>query len=472
MKNILKYIFAFAIICSIANVSYAQHTTSTEYRTEIKAFEKLNKELLKNLKKQYKGKVRVYADKLGTFFIVISVKEGGNLKYYITDEMGTLLYPEMLDAYTAEAGYLWISQVKNEKTLFGAVNIKGQVLLPIKYSNISKLKESEADYANSVWHPASEAGFMTVEQNGVSTVNTFFNADCSKVLYVREGDATQMKGYFWKIGKAGAYGLYTNDGKEIFPQEYTGFYFESKTGMVNCYKTVDGLTLFGAKQLKPGITDIEVPTKFNDVRWNTTGDYFECRVHRGSPYERYDIVKVYDFSYKDEGEKLYDSGKFEQVITYYEGEGYGKVWSNYFMGLSASELADKEMKKMNNCINTLNSPTNYYLPLERPNDYKFDTSTIMNMYLSGITYFEKYINSTDVAEDDPTKLEARKLRGELVAKKNNLSKRIEDYSTALGQATSKNINRQAAIAAQKARQEAISNAAADAISNGIMNLFK
>lgn len=220
--------------------------------------------------------------------------------------------------------------------------------------------------------------------------------------------------------------------------------------------------------INPGLTTVVVPALFNDVRWNSSINNYECRVHRGDPYVAYDAMATYDFSYKDDGEKLYDGGKFQDVITFYEGEGFGKVWGNYYMGLAANEIAKKEVAKMDYVINTLNSSNSYYLPLEYPNKYKYDAGIIMTMYLSAISYLEKYISSDEVSNDDPTKIEARKLRGELVTKKNNFTKKTDDYTTAYTNAMTKNAERKSILMQQQIQQER----AAKTIVDGIFNLLK
>ena len=496
MKKLTK-IFSLFMCMFTCQLIYAQ-TTGNKY--EIKAFEKNNKVLLKNLKNQYKAKIDVEQSEEGVFYIVIKKEAGGSTRYLLADEVGTLLYPDMIDSYKAGKGYFWLGQQQNGKMKWGAIDMKGKSIFPIKYSTLWHVKEAEAGVYSGIWHPANEAVFVAVEDKGGETINTFVSRKDNKILYTYKGDASSEQGYFWKIktkvskslsnadeGETSVnengivwknqeknvsydyyYGLYTNDGKEILPPEYDGFLFESNTGLIKTMKTVGGVVLYGAKMIKPGLTAFVVPAIFNDVRWNSSINNYECRVHRGDPYMAYDAMATYDFSFKDEGERLYDGGKFQDVITYYEGEGFGKVWGNYYMGLAANEIAKKEVAQMDYVINTLNSSNNYYLPLDYPDKYKFDTGIIMTMYLSAISYFEKYISSTEIPNDDPTKIEARKLRGELVTLKNNFTKKTDDYSTAYGNALSKNAERKAIQVQQQIQQEK----AAEAIVDGIFKLFE
>ena len=469
MKNLMR-LFCLMMLLFACQAIYPQTTGS---KSEIKAFERNNKVLLKNLKKQYKAKVDVEQNELGMFYIVIKMETDGSVRYLLADESGALLYPDAVDSYKAGKDFFWIGQIQGETKKWGIIDMKGKSVLPTKYYTIWYVREAEIGEYSGVWHPANKEVFISVEKRGELTINTFVSRKDNKVLHTYEGDIKQVKGYFWEISKssgsiANNSGLYTRDGEEIFPQEYTGFSFWGSTGLVKSLRKKGTVDVYGAKMIKPGLADTVVPALFNDVRWNSSIMDYECRIHRGDPYKRYDPAATYDFSYKDRGEELYDAGRFQEVITYYEGEGYGKVWGDYYMGLSANEIAKNEVAQMNMVINTLNSSNNYYKPLEEPERYKFDSGTIMTMYLSAISYFERYINCKDIPDDDLTKVEARKLRGELVTLKNNFSKKTDEYTTAYSNALSRNTERKVNEAQQQIRQQQ----AADAIVDGIFNLLK
>ena len=115
------------------------------------------------------------------------------------------------------------------------------------------------------------------------------------------------------------------------------------------------------------------------------------------------------------------------------------------------------------------------MPINNPEKYKFDAGTISGMYTSAGIYLEKYINNPKVSQDDPTLLKARKLRGEIITARNNVTRKIEEYGTALQSATSRNIERERKIAEQKllqAQKEAEAQRAAQQLGKAIGNLFK
>jgi hypothetical protein len=264
------------------------------------------------------------------------------------------------------------------------------------------------------------------------------------------------------------------DGEEIFSQEYYTFYIET-SGFVNCFKKEpDGLNLCGGKMLDSTISDIVVPPMFFDVTYKPTTKTIEYKMHRDDDYEVYNPQKKYTNTFKDKGERLYDKGNYQDVITFYEGEGYGIVWGDYYMGLAAEKIAKAELDKMNSVIKTLKSNENYYLPLKNPEKYKFDAGTISGMYTSAGIYLEKYINNEKVSKNDPTLAKARKLRGEIIAARNNITKKLDEYGVALQSATNRNIERERKIAEQEAlrqQQEAEAARSIQRLTRSLINLF-
>lgn len=447
-------------------------------KEEIRAFEKRNKVLLKELKKQHDAKPTVQMLEEGIFYIQLFRKENGKQRFLLADEAGGLLYPELLDKCAPiQGGYFFVgvSDVGG-KTMWGAVDGKGKQLFPIKYEdgNLWHCGAEKAgtfdDSSRTYWHPASEECWVaTTKDEGGMAHTAFYAADGQTVLHEYRGALTRFRSYFWIVGDrysaTNTAGLFTNDGKEIFPQQYSNFYIEP-SGLANSIKKEsDGLLFYGGKMLNERISSVEVPAVFNDVTYNVEEGAIKCRLHRGDEFEAYDPAATYEVHFQDKGERLFDQGKFEDVITFYEGEGYGAPWGCYYMGLAAKEIAQTEMKKMDACITTLKSDTQYWYPIKNPDKYKFDSGTMTTMYLSAGNYLEQYINNPKVPEEDPHKVKAKKLRGEIVKAKNGIQKKVADYTAAYSAAVSKNAEREAAIAAQQAQQQAVANSLATGLTN-------
>lgn len=478
MNNIVCKITLVALLLCVGSVLYAQ-------KNEIKAFEKQNKDMLKQLKKQYKTNPEVKLSDQGFFYIELKKKESkqGPDKFFLIDETGTPLYPLWLDNYKIiKGGYFYVGQNFGSTLKWGAIDIKGKQILPISYDQIRQsvaleagtFKESSVTY----WHPASK-GFWLASDN-TNGHHVFYSLDGQSILHEYDGVLKSQLSYFWTIAPSdmaatgNQKGLLTYDGDVIFEQEYNSFYIET-SGLVNCIKReADGRQLYGGKMLNSAISDIVVPPLFNDVTYWSTSESIKCKIHRDDDYETYDPAKNYVIVFNDEGERLYDQGKYQDVIKYYEGEGYGAVHGDYYMGLSAEKIAKAEMGKMNNVINTLNSDKNYYLPITKPENYTFDAGTISGMYTSAGVYLEKFLNNDKVDPNDSKLAKARKLRGEIITARNNVTKKIEEYGTALQKATAKNIERERVAAEQKAlqaQQAAESQRAANQLATGLTNLI-
>lgn len=477
MNNLFKCMLFATCLC-VTNNSLAQSF-------EINAFEKQNKPMLKLLKKQYGVTPEVKISDDGYFYILLTSRayKNGPQKYMLFDETGSPLYSEWVDSYSAvKGGYFYMGQMSGSTTKWGVISLKGKLVLPIQYDNIQRGEAMEAGTFTSsnqtYWHPQSKAFWLTT--NKATSHHTFFADDGSTVMHEYDGEITGQLSYFWTIAPKGMLstgnerGLLTFDGEIIYPQEYNRFYIE-QSGLVNCYKKEpDGLSRCGGKMLNSMVTDIEVPPLFQDVTYNKAKSAIECKMHKDDDYEVYNPNKTYEVVYRNKGERLYDMGKYQDVITFYEGEGYGIIWGDYYMGLSAEKIAKTEMDKLNRVINTLNDETNYYLPIKNPENYNFDAGTISGMYTSAGIYLEKYINCEKIPADDPTLLKARKLRGDIIAARNSVTKKIDEYGAALQTATSKNIERERRIAEQRILEEQRAAQAAQAtqqLIKGITNAF-
>ena len=426
---------------------------------EIKAFEKQNKEMLKMLKKTYGAKPEVKITDEGFFYVVIPQKlTKYSTAYFLTDEAGEPLYPEPVSNYKPiKGGYFYVAQ----RGKWGAVNGRGQVLIPIQFDDIQHSMGLRAgtfeSSSKTYYHPASDEFWMTTDKSGGVPVHTFLTADGAQETYRYEGEIKAFMSYFWTITPANAgdnqKGLLAFDGRVIYPQEYNDFYLET-SGFVNCIKReYDGLLRYGGKLLDGAASSVEVPPLFFDVTYRTSSKTIECKMHRDDNYVTYNPSVTYEMNYRDKGERLYDRGKYQDVITFYEGEGYGSVMGYYYMGFSAAQLAATEEKKMDNCINTLNSSNNYYDPIQHPDKYKFDAGTISGMYSRSGSYLGSFIDRCGLPDDDPMMIKARQKRGEVVTKSANVSKRIDDYGAALRSANNRKIEHDRQVAEQQRLQQ-------------------
>lgn len=473
MKKML--LVMFMLLAMVTTVSTAQTAgTATNYnllgKAEAKAFEQMNKPLLKQLKTKYNAKAfQFYQTRAGE--IVIEVYPKNATGKYILNDVGTPLYYEPVArwaCFEGEKNRFAVS--KNGK--WGVVNYKGEIIIPVEYVRIYFSQAYEEGVSvetdgKGIFHLANDKVFISCSPEQVN-----FHDSEGAVYKTIEGSLDPLNGFYLQIGSSSFRGLYTLNGNEIYPPKYSGFEIVGTTGVVKCM-TMDygtGLVLKGAKNIKTGATKTQVPPKFMDVLWNENNQWFQVTLHRNSPPISYQPDSVYVVEYKDNGIKYWDAANYEKVIEFYEGEGYGKPWSNYYLGMAAQAIAEKEHKEMNRVISVLQGKY-YYWPLAYPDDYKFNYVKCLDMYNSSIKYYEEYIKEERVPDNDPTKAQARKARGAIVTSAHEARDLYDKYTRLLSEASTKYAQNQYQIEQQRAAEAARNAELAKGITNLIGSFF-
>lgn len=456
MKNTLKLLFAVLFVAMVLPVKAQVN--------EIKQFAKDNKELIKQLKKEYKADVEVRMSNDYVFYFIIKSKEKYSANKWVANETGQLIVNEPISNVLAvEGGRFLIGDLNTG--LWGAYTADGKEILPRQFYAISygpKFNGGLYRWNNyDLYAPASQAFFMCVTGKDSDRKTTFYATDGATVLGEYPGELSQACDKYWMTGNSGRCnrGLVTMDGKRLTDDAYEEFYFYP-SGMITPRITGQyDNKLYGAIMVNPEYALSEpVPALFHKVSWNDKTKRVQVKMHRDDAPVDYQPGQTYSVDFYDRGHGLYDAGEFQDVITYYEGEGYGHPWGYYLMGQSALSLAQAEEAKMDYCISTLKSNDKYYLPVENPENYAFNAGTVTGMYLRASNYFERYINLPDSVVNETWKNQALALRGKAVAGSTGVASKTEEYGRVLSSATARNIERKAAIARQQAiRQQQVNN---------------
>ena len=475
MKKMLFFMFLLLVV--VTNVAMAQQMAgaATNYhimdKAEAKAFEQMNKPLLKQLKTKYNAKAfYFYQTRAGEIVIEVYPKNG--FGKYILNDVGTPLYYEPVARWSCFEGEKNRIAVQRDGK-WGVVNYKGEIIIPVEYVRIYFSQAYEEGVSvetdgKGIFHLANDKVFISCSPEQVN-----FHDSEGAVYKTIEGSLDPLNGFYLQIGSSSFRGLYTLNGNEIFPPKYSGFEIAGTTGVVKCM-TMDygtGLVLKGAKNIKTGATKTQVPPKFMDVFWNENNQWFQVTLHRNSPPISYQPDSVYVVEYKDNGIKYWDAANYEKVIEFYEGEGYGKPWSNYYLGMAAQAIAEREHKEMNRVISVLQGD-GYYLPLQYPDNYKFNYVKCLDMYNSSIKYYEEYIKEGSVPDNDPTKAQARKSRGSIVTSAHEARDLYDKYTRLLSEATTKYAQHKYQIEQQKAAEAARNAETVRVVGNIIGNLLK
>lgn len=456
MKNTLKLLFAVLFVAMVLPVKAQVN--------EIKQFAKDNKELIKQLKKEYKADVEVRMSNDYVFYFIIKSKEKYSANKWVANETGQLIVNEpIFNVVPVEGGRFLIGDLSS--SLWGVYTVDGKEILPRQFTSISygsKFNGGIYQWNNhDLYAPASQAFFMCVTGKDGDTKTTFYATDGATVLGEYPGELSPACDKYWMTGNSGRCnrGLITMDGKRLTADEYETFYFYASGMITPCITGQYDNKLYGAIMVNPEYTLEEpVPVLFHKVSWNDDTKRVQVKMHRDDAFVDYQPGQVYSVNFYDRGHGLYDAGNYQDVITYYEGEGYGHPWGYYLMGKSALELAYKEEFKMDYCISTLKSSDKYYLPVENPDNYAFNAGTVTEMYLRAGNYFERYINLPDSVVDAKWKDQALSLRGKAVAGSTGVARKTDEYGRALSSASARNIERKAEIARQQAaRQQQVNN---------------
>lgn len=460
----IRFCFALLLTFTLAfdNICFAQ-------KQEINAFKEMNKELLKSVKKQYKKEPTVEL-KDDVFFIVIEGKVNKEKKFMVMNENGDLLTPEPVSSYAPidiDKNYIWVSQASGNKKLWGAVDYRnGQVVLVPKYDQIHIFHKHDSGFnEKGIWRDAADDGWVAWDALAGETI--FFSADGKNVLNKVNGSYEINENNYVVAGTENKYGLYTENGRELFPQKYSKFIITSD-GFVITTTTNPSLTpmklYYGGKTINPSAPQYVIPNNLIDLKAVNGVPHY--KVHRDDDWISYAVQPDYKVEYIDEGQKYYDLGDYDKVIAYYEGEGIDAPHGGYYMGMAAKAIGDIELAKLDNVISTLKNSSTYYYPVEWPDKYTFNSSLLGSQFILAQDYFDRFLkNISDINPDDPRVKRAKKYRGETAVARNSIARKLEDYTTAYTTAAQRYATEKTNAEIQRAQQEALSNSIAAGISN-------
>lgn len=454
----MKKLFSLAAILFLAlNFSLSSHAQ----KEEIKAFQEMNKDLLKTVRKQFKQDPKVEYDN-GNFFIVVEGKVNKVKKKMLLNEEGTVLTPEPVSGYsTIDKNYVTVYQQYGDKSLFGAVNYKtGDQILEPKYTQITvNYKTAAGKNKKGIWHPALTDSWIAYDED--SNLTYIFSGDGKNLLNKMPGSYTIIGERYAKIGSNNANGLYDLNGNEIYPQRYKDFEI-AKDGFI-ITKRLNGTTFYGGKTINPELPRYVINDDVLAVKWDNGTPYY--KVHKDDEWIDFSKNPTYTVEYIDDGQKYYDFGDNDKVIAYYEGEGMDAPHGGYYMGLAAKNIADVELAKLEWTISTLNNPKTYYYPVKWPEKYTFNSMLLGGQYITAIDYFDRFLKNSDVDSDDPKIKLAKKYRGEAAVSKTKVARKVEEYTEAYTAASKKYATEQHNAAVRQANEKALSNSIATGIAN-------
>lgn len=374
MNKTIVWMF-FVLICMQATSIYAQSK-------RVKELQKQNKEFMKQYKKAHK------------------------IKYMFIQE-----------GYDGHWYYFYC--VKKNK--HGILSKEGKEIVPPIYDFVEYIPPVEegfhSRYVTNVWSQKTEGVYLAQDYEDLQYHRyTLYKTDGTIVFENLEPvSLNNMAGYFditcidKKTGKKVS-GLYTSDGREILP---INCYFIEIDGKVCKYKQMfgelgKGGNLFtGAIMLDGSIPNI--PCQFTDVKYDAENNQWLVMEPEKYEMEPFDPSKHYASNMKDEGVKLYWSGKYDEVIEYYSKEGISKPWAKYYTASSILTKANnlyynirrfievcKEGKMDHYSYNGVKN-RDYYMELNH------DFELIKQLYTSGYAMMNAYLLEDIIFEKEAKK---------------------------------------------------------------------
>ena len=174
--------------------------------------------------------------------------------------------------------------------------------------------------------------FQINRNTGNNVLTEFYNQD-GKLINVVAGTTKRATADFYIVTAAnGLKGVVSQTGCEIIPEEYSTISIRSN-GICMLTQEYDGLLLHGGLSLTN--REIEnVPCRFNSVQWDERARCWMVKVHSFNDIEPFNSTMDYDTTFKDEGQRLYELGRYEDVRRYYEVENTTAPWRQFFVGAS------------------------------------------------------------------------------------------------------------------------------------------
>lgn len=144
----------------------------------------------------------------------------------------------------------------------------------------------------------------------------------------------------------GNFGLVSNDGKQILPNDYSDINVDS-SGICKLTQLKNGIERRGAYCLS-NKTRTNVPCDFYNVDYCELEKRWKIKVHEYDSTLVYNDTCHYDTSFLDEGQKLFESNEFLEARKFYTINSENTKWAYFYIGASFY----KEIMQLRECMNS------------------------------------------------------------------------------------------------------------------------
>lgn len=437
-------------------------STFSSFAQDVKSIEKQNKALIKSLKKQHKFKdINVVVENDGYWYFLLI---GKDKTLGVANQDGKIIIPignNLIDYFPAEQEGIVKTGISN----VGNTNIKmgfayayeaSQPLFLIHNKNYSIVSLDGNILIDNIRQIRKTYGYWLI-----STSNE----------KIKSNHDTNKYSVFGFSGRN--IGLIRGNGEILVKPEYESIILgcafqpneEAKLEELDDIRLCrfskkndgDGVVVEGAITLDNSLPPL--PCSFNSIRIGEkyTDDaglkkiWIVKKTKLGS-YEEYTGNGLND-KYRDDGEKLFEQGNYEQVVKYYSKEGILQPWAKFYSGVSFMYLglSNTSIVRMQTEYIENNNWQMYDFLAEKGSTYDFDLAK--KQYETAIGLLKSYLN-----EDSTFKSQAESHIKMCNSYKNEMPDLMQKYQNAMQKLEKKKQDdikrqREAALKVQQQRTE-------------------
>lgn len=264
--------------------------------------------------------------------------------------------------------YYWCVSKDSKKGNVGALDIKGNVLIPFKYNKITYyprltkgvsnvpryyvlLKEKYPDFL--LQHPECNSAFVGVCDNKVDVINdqgiiikSYIANNYSYlpgyfIIDAKTVDKDCFQNLFLRIEDAKA--IITQNGREL-ATGFKKFDFLLKHPFCKYEKICnDGIKRMGVAHLYN--QGLDIPCDYYNITYDKKDGEYSFKVMSSSvgDWELYTPSNINITQYRDKGEQLFAQEKYSEAIEYYKDSLMTSPIAKLYTGISLNKLANRQI---------------------------------------------------------------------------------------------------------------------------------
>lgn len=342
LKSAFFVIVAMLLMAPAATAAY-----------DVKTIKKEKKDFMEQIKKQRMAKkITPVVTEDGSYYYFLI--ENKDKRLGVVDDRGWLIVPMEYDMI------VYLPPVEEGCSKIRCTDIQGNSL-PGKFYEIYHAKAGGSFFASTFrggdFYDLSANKVSSTKQNSIDVMPGY--AVTYSSYPPKSGEATSLYSEYTKrafFSRSGtpeySQGLYSCNGKPIVAN-FTYLSFHDKESFMY-KKAVDGVEKEGYYHLTN--PQLNIPCIFNGIVFQ--GGKILVQKNANDILEPYNAeMNNQGINYRDEGERLFNQRKWDDVISYYQANGIDAPWATYISAAALFEKAEKTDVEISIFLNNANSST-------------------------------------------------------------------------------------------------------------------